>query len=116
MRRSPFSAPNGETAAGDGEFSSEDRRHLLTLARNAITAAANGREAPAGEAPASEKLHVRRACFVTLTKGGALRGCIGTLVPQEPLYEAVPRRAKAAAIEDTRFSPLQPAELNQIRD
>ncbi len=42
-------------------------------------------------------------CFVTLTKGGQLRGCIGSLVGREPLYINVARMAKAAAFEDHRF-------------
>ncbi len=45
-------------------------------------------------------------CFVTLTKGGQLRGCIGSLVGREPLYVNVARMAKAAAFEDHRFPQI----------
>ena len=41
-----FFGPPGETPAGNGEFSRDERRHLLKLARQAVTAAANGRAAP----------------------------------------------------------------------
>ncbi|MBI4115700.1 MAG: AmmeMemoRadiSam system protein A [Candidatus Omnitrophica bacterium] len=55
-----------------------------------------------------------RACFVTLKKGGELRGCIGLLSPQRPLFEEVIRMTCAAASEDFRFSPVQPEELSDI--
>ncbi len=45
-------------------------------------------------------------CFVTLNKGGGLRGCIGSLVAREPLYANVARMAKAAAFQDHRFPAL----------
>ncbi len=45
-------------------------------------------------------------CFVTLTKGGQLRGCIGSLIGREPLFANVARMAKAAAFNDHRFPAL----------
>ncbi len=49
-------------------------------------------------------------CFVTLNKNGVLRGCIGSLIGKEPLYENVARMAIAAAFKDTRFPPVAPQE------
>ncbi|MGA2091147.1 MAG: AmmeMemoRadiSam system protein B [Endomicrobiales bacterium] len=54
------------------------------------------------------------AVFVTLTKHGDLRGCIGTTQPQAPLETAVSRMAIAAAVEDYRFSPVTADELKDI--
>lgn len=51
------------------------------------------------------------AVFVTLTKAGDLRGCIGTTEAHGPLYEAVNQLAVAAAVEDHRFSAVTLAEL-----
>ena len=48
--------------------------------------------------------------FVTITLGGNLRGCIGTIVGREPLEENVWRMARAAALEDPRFPPLTARE------
>ena len=48
--------------------------------------------------------------FVTITLGGDLRGCIGTIVGREPLEENVWRMARAAALEDPRFPPLSARE------
>ena len=53
--------------------------------------------------------------FVTITKHGDLRGCIGNIIGQEPLYETVRDMAVAAASQDPRFTPLTVAELEEIR-
>lgn len=55
------------------------------------------------------------AAFVTLKKGGQLRGCIGMMEPIEPLYVTVAKMARAAAVEDPRFPPVTEAELSEIR-
>jgi AmmeMemoRadiSam system protein A len=44
-----------------------------------------------------------------------LRGCIGRIFPQESLYQAVIRLAKAAATEDSRFPPVTAKELGELR-
>ncbi len=51
-------------------------------------------------------LHETLGCFVTLNKNGRLRGCIGTMVAQEPLHITAVRMACAAALHDNRFPPL----------
>ncbi len=62
-----------------------------------------------------EHLRARRACFVTLTRGGQLRGCIGHLEPVQTLIEDVAENAFSAAFRDPRFPPLQPNEFEEIR-
>lgn len=52
--------------------------------------------------------------FVTLTKGGQLRGCIGYILPQEPLYKAVMENARNAALKDHRFAPVSAGELEEL--
>ena len=54
------------------------------------------------------------AVFVTLRRGGQLRGCIGTLEASEPLVHAVADRARAAAQRDPRFDPVSVAELGDL--
>jgi uncharacterized protein (TIGR00296 family) len=56
----------------------------------------------------------KRGVFVTLTKGGSLRGCIGFPYPVMPLGEAIVHAAKAAALEDPRFPPVTKDELAAI--
>jgi AmmeMemoRadiSam system protein A len=52
--------------------------------------------------------------FVTLTKHGELRGCIGYSAPLKPLNLAVRDVAEFAAVEDHRFRPVSPAELPEL--
>ena len=87
---------------------------LLALARQAVESAVNGEPAPepGGQIPmaASDP----GACFVTLTREGQLRGCIGSLTASGPLWKDVRDNARAAALHDPRFAPLTPAELPGI--
>ena len=52
--------------------------------------------------------------FVTLTKQGKLRGCIGNIVGVRPLYRGVIENAQNAAAHDPRFDKVTPAELEEI--
>lgn len=54
------------------------------------------------------------ASFVTLTKEGNLRGCIGSLVARRPLIEDIIDNANSAAFKDPRFSKLTPVEFQEI--
>jgi len=56
----------------------------------------------------------KRGVFVTLTKKGTLRGCIGFPYPVMPLGEAIVHAAKAAALEDPRFPPVAKDELPAV--
>jgi hypothetical protein len=48
--------------------------------------------------------------FVTVKKNGRLRGCVGTIFPARPLWDAVADRTLAAVSEDPRFKPLEAKE------
>jgi uncharacterized protein len=94
----------------------EERRLLLGLARQSLTNAVNGQKPPQINLKnLSPQLQAHGATFVTLTRRGNLRGCIGSLEPYLPLAEDVCEHAVAAGLQDFRFSPVQPAELNEIR-
>jgi AmmeMemoRadiSam system protein A len=85
---------------------------LLTIARGAIEQQLLGKEiAPHGSA----WLRQAGATFVTLTKGGELRGCIGSLQAARPLAEDVAANALNAALRDPRFPAMTPAEWPQCR-
>lgn len=84
---------------------------LLALARQAIAARLG--LAPPPRLP--ENLQEPGASFVTLTRNGELRGCIGSLTAWRPLAEDVIHNACAAAFEDPRFAPVSVAEWPQIR-
>ncbi len=57
----------------------------------------------------------RAGAFVSLKKGGRLRGCIGTVQPTRAnLAEEVIHNAIAAATDDPRFPPVSPLELDDL--
>jgi len=60
------------------------------------------------------KLKNDTATFVTLKINGELRGCIGSLSPEEPLYLSVHHNAVNAALHDYRFQPVEKDELPRI--
>ena len=52
--------------------------------------------------------------FVTLKIKDQLRGCIGVIETEEPLYESIYQMAKKAAFSDPRFLPLKENEFPAI--
>ncbi len=96
-------------------LSPEDRQYLLQLARQTITRLLAGETLPVLELdciPAA--LREPGASFVTLTRGGELRGCVGALEAYQSLAEDVIEHAAAAAFEDYRFPPLETEELDDL--
>lgn len=81
---------------------------LLTLARNTIGERFG--VAPRDLAPPA-RLDEPGASFVTLTRHGALRGCIGSLEAHRALRIDVAQNALAAAFRDPRFAPLTHTEF-----
>jgi len=99
----------------ENKLSPADRKFLLKMARKAIEAAIQGQNPPHIDYDSlSEILKKPGATFVTLTKFGNLRGCIGTLEAKTPLVEDTMEHAIAAAIHDFRFPPLDKNELDNI--
>ncbi|HEY5790998.1 MAG TPA: AmmeMemoRadiSam system protein A [Gammaproteobacteria bacterium] len=99
----------------DGVYPPEQRALLLYLARASIVHGLRSGEplAPVLEAlPAA--LREPRAVFVTLQRGGQLRGCIGSLQAHRPLANDVAANAFAAAFRDPRFPPLGAGEYPQL--
>jgi len=94
------------------ELTQEELSELVEVARRAL------REALLGEpflyTPSSPKLEEKAGAFVTLEKGGQLRGCIGYIEPIKPLWVAVRENAVNAALNDPRFPPVQPEELEEL--
>lgn len=98
-------------------YQDQERQYLLVLARQSIRHyldTGKNLKVANGELP-SEKLKEKRACFVTLTMGGQLRGCIGHILPIQELYLDVIENAVSAAFEDPRFNPLSKAEFDKIK-
>jgi AmmeMemoRadiSam system protein A len=92
-----------------------DRRTLLELARRAVGCAARHEPLPRPGAVA-ETLRQHCGAFVTLKSArGELRGCIGALKGTRSLALTVAEMARAAAVEDPRFEPVVPDEVDALR-
>ncbi|MBV9497002.1 MAG: AmmeMemoRadiSam system protein A [Acidobacteria bacterium] len=90
------------------------RQTLLRIARESIGGFFEGRRPSHSEAELDEILRRPAGAFVTLTSAGSLRGCIGSIHPVAPLFEAVAQSAISAAFRDPRFHPLRFEELAGI--
>ncbi len=94
------------------EYSPEERDLLLKLAQQSIESALENRPLSWN----SPTLHLAepRGVFTTLYLQGQLRGCVGYVLPVAPLYGAVIETARAAASQDTRFSPVTREEALEL--
>jgi AmmeMemoRadiSam system protein B/AmmeMemoRadiSam system protein A len=93
---------------------------LLRLARETITRHVSGRQPQPAErlglpADVADALQRKHGAFVTLRKGGKLRGCIGHIAADRPLVEVVQEMAIAAATQDPRFPRVLPGELDAVQ-
>jgi AmmeMemoRadiSam system protein A len=93
-------------------ISPESKNRLLRIARETIESNLQ-KKAEAGLELSSLPLELKAegACFVTLTRAGELRGCIGSLEARQPLAMDVQEHAVDAAFHDFRFPPLTESEL-----
>ena len=97
-------------------YSAEERKFLLGLARQTLkSVVTNGSLPDVQSRDLAAKLAERKACFVTLTADGALRGCIGHILPQESLHKAVMDNTCNAALRDPRFLPVRLDEVDRIK-
>jgi AmmeMemoRadiSam system protein A len=104
------------TQKGPIELTLDEKRQLLELARQALTAELQGTEPPSPDPSAlAPALREEAACFVTLTENGVLRGCIlDSFDPHEPIYRNVMRNVVLAATVDARFLPVSLSELGNL--
>jgi AmmeMemoRadiSam system protein A len=94
------------------DYSEDERRLLLNLAREAICAALEKRQLDL--MPPSEHLSEHRGAFTTLHIGSELRGCVGYVFPQYSVFRTVAETAVAAAFDDPRFAPLERGEYPKL--
>jgi pyruvate formate lyase activating enzyme len=101
--------------ADQAQLPAPQRSFLLQLARQVIALGVRHGSLPQIQVNnVPPPLRATRAAFVTVTLGGKLRGCIGSVQPQRALVDDVAINAYKAAFEDRRFSPLGERELGQI--
>jgi AmmeMemoRadiSam system protein B/AmmeMemoRadiSam system protein A len=94
-------------------LSEPEKKKLVSIARGSIEAVLNERSIPDFDVD-EPTLRTSMGAFVTLRNRGDLRGCIGRLVADRPLYRVVSEMAVAAATQDHRFSSVSLSELEKI--
>lgn len=111
-------APDVQPENAEAELTEEDKKQLLTLARKTIRYVLSNKRLPEAselDFEVTEAVKPPRAAFVTLKKNSRLRGCIGDIFPQRPLYKSVILNAVYASVRDGRFPPVTEAELDEIK-
>jgi AmmeMemoRadiSam system protein A len=105
------------SADADCSHMPSDAADLPRIARRSVDSAFHqGVAVP--PAPVSDYLRQKAGVFVTIrTRGGALRGCVGTLHPPASpnIVEETWRNAQLAAFRDARFRPVDAMELHNLR-
>jgi AmmeMemoRadiSam system protein A len=111
----------GEAVSQDKEFLTKDEEKTLLrlaryvlerLTRDGITEFALE---TLGHFEITEDMRKPAGVFVTYHSQGQLRGCIGNILPTEPLVKAVIENAMHSAAHDPRFDPILPDELEDIQ-
>ena len=96
-------------------LNSEQRTRLLQIARSSIESVLNGVRPHLDANDFDDDLRRPAGVFVSLHKGDReLRGCIGSIQPVHPLYQAVSVSAINAAFRDPRFFPVEMEELPEV--
>lgn len=94
------------------DLNQEQCSFLLHLSRNVLVSHIGGGNIPQMSVPGG--LDISRGIFVTLKNGEDIRGCIGTMEPQESIIKSV-ERLTISASHDLRTSEITPDELDKIR-
>lgn len=86
---------------------------MLSTAREVITSCAKNEKIKVNDALLNIN-YEPMGVFITLRKNEELRGCIGYVEGNKPLYESIPEMSEAAATRDPRFDPLKEDEIEDI--
>ncbi len=112
----PNDNSSGKATTRQDDLSAESKNLLLRIARQSLEASVRGNKFERlQEADYPAEVKEKKGCFVTLTIGGNLRGCIGYIEPIKPLYQAVIENAENAALRDPRFPKVTADELKKIK-
>lgn len=101
-------------AQEEGMLNDQQKKKLLELARSSLEAyLATGKRI---EVKQTDPMLIKQSgAFVTLSEYGRLRGCIGSIVGQQPLCFTIRDMAIEAAVGDPRFSPVKLEDLKNIK-
>jgi uncharacterized protein len=92
----------------------EEKRILLKLARESIMSCFTGEKIPEPDYSKYPLFSSHAGAFVTLTEKGLLRGCIGYIVSDQPLFKTICDAALHASRSDPRFPAVSETEMRDI--
>lgn len=102
-----------EEAKMDRLLNDAQRKRLLAISRESIVSYVRDGERRSFEND-DPILNEEMGAFVTLHEHGELRGCIGNMVGNGPLYKTIADMAVEAATGDPRFPVLKPDEIDKV--
>ena len=101
--------------ANDFDLSTEDKKQLLTIARDALELYIKENAFPKHKESDINPANQNKAgAFVTLYKNDELRGCIGHIESDNPLYKTIQSLTVSSATKDHRFKSVNQDELREI--
>lgn len=96
-------------------FARHHKQSLLKIVKQSIlTAIEQGKRYHPKREDFDNALFNKGASFVTIKKNGRLRGCIGSVIPNQSVAHSLSDNAFSAALNDKRFSRLTSEELKNI--
>jgi AmmeMemoRadiSam system protein A len=91
----------------------EEKKILLQTARSAIVSQFSGTKISEPDYSEHKILKTHAGAFVTLTIAKRLRGCIGYIISDQPLFDTICDAAVQASQHDPRFAPVT---LNEVKN
>lgn len=96
-------------------LSYHNKKQLLNIARKTLGHfLASGQKPDINKDELDKPLKETRGAFVSLYNRGELRGCVGDLKGNKPLYDTVQDMVVSSAVGDVRFGDVTPEELPDI--
>ncbi len=97
------------------QLSDTDKMELLTISRKTLVEyLRSGKILNINEDHLSDNLKINCGAFVTLHNDEKLRGCIGCMTGDLPLFKMVQEMSISAATRDHRFVPITSSEFSSI--
>lgn len=96
------------------ELTREEKQFLLQTARDSINFFFTGEKLSEPDYSKYPILKSNAGAFVTLTEHGSLRGCIGYIISDQPLFDTICEASIQASQNDPRFAPVRKSEIENI--
>lgn len=95
------------------KLTNEDKEYLLSLAKQSVKNTVTNKKMSLA-LKENDSLLEKYAAFVTITKYGELRACMGHTFASEPLIKEIESSASMASTQDYRFGPIESNELKDL--